>query len=147
MDNLIYDFSNYTKDFVEVVYNIEKSHVRYDLVVGIQRGGLVPAVHISNALNIPFASLNWSHGAGKVRDSSNPHLITALKSGRKVLVVDDMCDTGITLHEVQLAYPGVDTAVLVYNEENEKQFIPTYYGWKMKRSEVPEWLDFWWEKK
>ena len=147
MKHFDYNYDNYTDDFGTVVYAIEKSNIRYDLVVGIQRGGLVPAVHISNALNIPFASLNWSHGAGKVRDSSNPHLITALKGGRKVLVVDDICDTGITLNEVLQTYPGIHTAVLVHNEENEKGFVPTYFGWKIKRTEMPEWLDFWWEKK
>lgn len=147
MKHFNYNYDNYQDDFCTVVYALEKSNVRYDLVVGIQRGGLIPAVHISNALNIPFASLNWSHGEGKVRDSSNPHLRTALERGRKVLVVDDICDTGITLNEVKTTYPGIDTAVLVYNEENEKQFVPTYYGWKIKRSELPEWLDFWWETK
>jgi hypoxanthine phosphoribosyltransferase len=140
-------FNNYEDDFCTVVYAIEKSNIRYDLVVGIQRGGLIPAVHISNSLDIPFASLNWSHGPGKVRDSSNPHLKAALTSGRNVLVVDDICDTGITLDEVSIAYPGIHTAVLVYNEENKKGFVPTYYGWKIKRTEMPEWLDFWWEKK
>lgn len=147
MEKLYYDYENYKQDFADLVYKIEKSNIKYDLVVGIQRGGLVPAVHISNALNIPFASLIWSNGVGKVRDSSNPHLKTALARELNVLVVDDICDSGVSLDDIVKTYPGVHTAVLVHNTENKRNFVPTYYGWELKRSEVPEWLEFWWEIK
>lgn len=147
MNKINYTFDNYMNDFVEMVYNIEKSNIRYDLVIGVQRGGLIPAVHISNALNIPFANLNWSHSRGKVKDCNNPHLIAALTSKQKVLVVDDICDTGITLDEIIKTYPGIHTAVLVYNNINVKNITPNYFGWEINRNDTPEWIDFWWEKK
>lgn len=147
MNKIDYRYENYCEDFATVVYAIEKSGIKYDLVAGVQRGGLVPAVHISNALDIPFCSLIWSSQIGKVRDSSNPHLKTALNRDLNVLVVDDICDTGISLDEITRTYPGVHTAVLIYNVENKKQFKPTYFGNEIKRSELPNWIDFWWEKK
>jgi hypoxanthine phosphoribosyltransferase len=147
MKRFDYSYDNYCDDFSTIVYAIEKSNIKYDLVVGIERGGLVLGVHLSNALNIPYASLIWSNHIGKVRDSSNPHLITALDKNKRVLIVDDICDTGTSLNDITKTYKGVDTATLIYNNINKCNFTPTYFGWEINRNDIPEWIDFWWEKK
>ena len=88
-----------------------------DSVHGIARGGLIPAVLISHKLGLPYVGL----------------------VGPNTLVVDDICDTGVTLDKG----PGVYTAVLHY-KPHTSCFQPTMW------SEIhngDEWLIYPWETK
>lgn len=137
-----YTFDNYLRD-INVLYDkIVKSGVKYDLIVGIKRGGLVPAVHLSNLLGVPMQSLSWSTKG--IRDSSNPHLITS--KDKNVLLVDDIIDEGHTIKEIHDTYWKMDTAVLIYNCINRYSLVPTYAAWTINREELPQWIDYWWEK-
>jgi len=144
--SIYYDFGSYLTDFSKVVYSIEKAGTNYDMVVGVVRGGLVPAVHMSHALGAQFCTLNWSTRDGIVEDRQNFRLKSALEKGRRVLLVDDICDTGATLDDITKAYPGMDTAVLVYDKDNKRGFVPTYFGWERDDEDKP-WVAFWWEQK
>lgn len=145
--SFFYNFEHYMDDISKIVYSIEKSGVKYELVVGVERGGVVPAIHLSYMLDVPYSSLLWSNKKGRVRDTSNSKIKIALEKNQKVLVVDDICDNGTTIKEIVNVYSGVDTATLIYNNINDCQIIPTYYGWEIDREKMPEWIDFWWEKK
>jgi len=147
MKNFDYNYDNYMDDYSAIVYAIEKSNIKYDLIGGIQRGGLVPAVHLSNVFNAEFAVLNWSSKPGKIRDCHNFFIVDAINRYRKGLLVDDICDTGVTFKQILQTYRGVHTASLVYNNINTNNFTPTYHGWEINRNDTPEWIDFWWEKK
>ena len=67
-----------------LVEKVKKSNVKYEVVYGLPRGGLVPAVMLSHALKLPLV-LNmeevWRMKVG----------------GKEVLIVDDISDTGKTL--------------------------------------------------
>lgn len=144
MMNRPYSLYDYKMDFAEMVKYIRNSGKQYDLVIGVQRGGLIPGVHLSHVLGVPFDVLHWSNNG--VKESSNPSLIT--NKGKNILLVDDICDSGITLKEILTRYAewNLDTAVLVYNNINPHHITPTYYGWEMNRNDVPQWFDFWWEQ-
>jgi hypoxanthine phosphoribosyltransferase len=147
MEHINYNYDNYVNDLSTIVYDIEKANIHYDVVVGIVRGGLIPAVQISNIFNATFIPLNWSSNVSRVRDKDNNLIIEAINRHRNILVVDDICDSGVTFDDVTKAYQGVHTACLIYNNVNKRNFTPTYYGWEINRNEIPEWFDFWWEKK
>jgi len=147
MEHFFYSYNNYTDDLSSIVYAIEKANIRYDIVVGVVRGGLVPAVHISHMLESTFVGLNWSSNVSRIRDKNNQVILDGLERNKKILVVDDICDSGVSLDDITKAYKGVDTAVLIQNEINERSFNPTYHGWKINRNKMPQWVDFWWEKK
>ena len=88
-----------------------------DSIHGIARGGLIPAVLISHKLGLPYVGL----------------------VGPNTLVVDDICDTGVTLDKG----PGVYTAVLHY-KPHTSCFQPTMW------SEIhngDEWIIYPWETK
>ena len=70
-----------------------------DSVLGIPRGGLIPAVLISHRLELPLVTL------------PEPH----------TLVVDDIADSGKTLSNA----PGIYTGVLHYKSHTSK-FKPDY---------------------
>ena len=88
-----------------------------DSVHGIPRGGLIPAVLISHKLSLPYV--------GAV--------------GPNTLVVDDICDSGVTLDKG----PGVYTAVLHY-KPHTSCFKPNVWATK---HEGDEWLIYPWETK
>ncbi len=88
-----------------------------DSVHGIARGGLIPAVLISHKLGLPYVQA----------------------VGKNTLVVDDICDTGVTLEKG----PGVYTAVLHY-KPHTSCFQPTMWS---EIHEENEWLIYPWETK
>lgn len=140
--NLKYSFESYHRDLTIVYNNIVNSGITYDIIIGVQRGGLIPAVHLSNLLDVPMQTLQWSR-KGNMRESANPHLITS--RDKNVLLVDDILDNGHTIHEIHERYWKMDTAVLIYNTKNSFGIVPDYAGWVIDREEIPQWFDYWWE--
>lgn len=147
MKNIDYNFKNYMDDLSSIVYAIEKANVHYDVIVGVVRGGLIPAVHLSNIFDTVFVALNWSSNVSKIRDKENSIIHLAIERKQKILVVDDICDTGVSLDDITKVYKEVHTATLIHNNTNARNFTPTYFGWELSREDVPQWIDFWWEKK
>ena len=72
---------------------------RPDLIVGVARGGLVPAVMLSHYMDIPMQSLHWStrHNHGL----ENGVLTAEDIVYKKILIVDDIVDTGRTFKEIK----------------------------------------------
>jgi len=88
-----------------------------DSVFGLKRGGLIPAVMVSHKLGLP-----WS-------DVMLPN----------TLVVDDICDTGVTLKNTIGCY----TAVLHY-KPHTSCYEPNIYAQIHKGD---EWIIYPWEKR
>ena len=86
-----------------------------DVVVGIAKAGVIPAAIIASLLQRELATIV----IGRPKDGADPVLIAgppASLRGRKVLLVDETCDSGDTLrlalHEVDAVRPAdVRTAV------------------------------------
>ena len=141
MKTIKYPYSEYKKDLNSLVKQIQKKNVKYDLVLGVERGGLIPAVHLSHRLGIPLKTLSWS---SQLKDGSM--LTWFILRNKKILLVDDIVDSGKTFLEIFGKYWDMDTAVLIYNNINESKIKPDYYGRMINRKDTPEWFDFWWEK-
>ena len=88
------------------VYNMcrqmDQSMWRPDIVVGLTRGGLVPANMISQYFDVPLETLKV-----KLRDikpgeenESKANLANLAYTGKHILVVDDINDTGATLDHI-----------------------------------------------
>jgi uncharacterized protein len=121
-----------------------------DVVVGITRGGLVPAVHASHYYDVPLKTVHIS-----LRDHATTEsladVVALVNAGKKVLVVDDICDEGATLRhihdELMSKYNGtIDTmavkyAVLVHNLGGT-EFEPDYCGEEINKVENPVWVVF-----
>ena len=88
-----------------------------DSVFGLKRGGLIPAVMVSHKLGLP-----WS-------DVMLPN----------TLVIDDICDTGLTLKNTV----GVYTAVL-HHKPHTSCYTPNIYAHEHNGD---EWIIYPWEKK
>ena len=71
-----------------------------DLIVGLTRGGLIPAVILSHMLDKQMQSLNWST-RDHVEKCSDAALAADAVDGLKILIVDDICDSGLTFRELK----------------------------------------------
>ena len=107
---------------------IEDSKIHYEVIYGLARGGLVPAVMLSHRLKIPMV-LNMEE-------------VWRLKVKNKAaLIVDDISDTGETLKYFD--DQKFDIATLFVREHTSK--IKPRYSYKNINHD--NWLLFPWETK
>jgi uncharacterized protein len=98
-------------DVVEMTNSVVKQlkGKKFDYIVGISRGGLVPAVMISHRLNLPLRPVVWSTRDHKqqVHDTT---IIDDLRAGARFLLVDDINDSGETFSQLlaDWGYPNAD---------------------------------------
>jgi len=132
-----------------------------DYIIGLTRGGLVPAVILSQTLDIPMISVSYSAYGGNGDNKNHANILPTIytlgdiQSGTgklppvpKLLIVDDICDSGKTLQEVTEHYKRqghpVKTASLYYKDRGSKQVITPNYYWQMIEEGSP-WIKFPWE--
>ena len=123
-----------------------------DLIVGITRGGCVPAVTLSHWTNIPCTMMDYSlrdHGMKEKRyDIIDGHIG---EDDKTVLIVDDINDTGDTFtdiykewsyHKPQLISENVRTFTLI--EKSHSKFRVDFCN---RRDYNNGWVVFPWEQK
>ncbi len=127
---------------------IKKDNYNPDVLLGIARGGLGPLLMLSYSLdvrNIATVPLEF-YDKNKQAKNKVKQLMTFdiknLKKYKKILVVDDVADTGQTLDYIlsKLKNKGVEvkTSTLLYKPKKSK-IKPDYYV-----KETDEWIDFPW---
>ena len=91
-DKTYYDWIDYGYDMKQV------KDFEFDHVVGIYRGSLPMAVHISNVFEVPMSIVGFQTRDGK---DNEPYMIhKAGEAPEQVLVVDDIYDSGYTMKKV-----------------------------------------------
>jgi xanthine phosphoribosyltransferase len=119
----------------------------FDAVVAIARGGLVPAAIVARELNIrtveTVAVKSYDHQAqGSVRTLKpiTPDILALADAGKRVLIVDDLVDTGATARYVREMLPGAHFAT-VYAKPKGREMVDTFI------TEVSQdtWIFFPWD--
>lgn len=119
---------------LDICGNIRELGVDIEAIVGVSRGGLIPAVIASHELDLPLIPISYSSvdGAG---DDKNHHNSLPYIDARKILIVDDICDTSLTLAELVAYYQSqgklIHTAVLHYKVREDGKHIPDFYWQKI----------------
>ena len=131
-----------------------------DLIVGITRGGAFAAVMLSHYLNIKMVGLDVSlRDGGEYGPESNAWAAEDAIKGKKILIVDDINDTGETINWIMKDwdYHGtaikwgdvVRFAVVVDNLSSEAKIKVNYCGEEINKAEDPCWVVFpyeeWWK--
>lgn len=126
IDNIVDDLCKQVKD------------KGYTVVVGLARGGVIPAVMISHKLGIKYDSVVWQTRDGGLIE--NGRLNNIINREQKVLIVDDICDSGLTLTQVKANHPNTDVAVLTTKMETKlvDYAVKEYYN-------DGRWVIFPWE--
>lgn len=118
---------------------IKKSGFLPDIVIGIARGGLVPARIVCDLLlqkNLAVIKVEHWGLAQKLGEAKVKSLLTVDISQKKVLIVDDVADTGDTFSKTFDHIKGMDpaeirTAVLHY--KTCSAFVPDYWAEKQDK--------------
>lgn len=130
-----------------LAFKIKKSGFKPDLVIGIARGGLVPARIVCDfLLQKDLTSIKVEHWgiASTLGEAKIKYPLAVDISGKKVLVVDDVADTGDT-YNIVMKYltkknpAEIRTAVLHY--KTCSSFVPDY--WVEKQLEW-KWIIYPW---
>ncbi len=128
---------------------IRKSGFKPNIIVGITRGGWIPARILSDLLEIPdLATVRVEFYLGVAETLNEPALtqgVSAGVSGKKALVVDDVADTGKSLqlakeHLLRQGAAEVRIATLYYKPFSVIK--PDYYEMETRR-----WVVFPWDMK
>jgi uncharacterized protein len=144
---MFYSFIDFKQDADSLVEQITNSGKFYDYVVGVVRGGAIPAVYLSHRLGIPLRTVSWSTFHGDQMRESAWDIAEDIEQGKSILVVDDILDSGRTMKEL-LEDWGSDReklgiATLLYNPR--QAIVPNFYGRILDRDTYPDWVYFWWE--
>jgi hypothetical protein len=136
-----FTFAEFSSAIDELVEQIRKKKIKYNYIVGLTRGGLIPATILSHKLDVPMLASNWDTD----RKKPSITLMDILDNPRnKVLLVDEILDTGKTIQSFMEIHGKTDVAVIVWNKE--QPVVPDYHYMTIRRSEFSDWIDFWWEK-
>lgn len=166
MDKRSVSWREYQKLVSKISRDIAISDWRPDYVVGITRGGLLPAKMISHYFNVPCETLKVA-----LRDhaqaESNLWMAEDAFSQKKILIVDDLNDTGATINWIMEdwqsgCYPNnqegwdkvwnnnVRFAVIFDNLASDCKIKMDYVGEEINKADNDVWIDFpyedWWTK-
>lgn len=108
------------EELVNILSNWVKSHYpQIDSIMGLPRGGLIPAVMLSHKLDLPLV----------------------FEPTEKTLIVDDICDSGETFIKINNKYPNLKFACLHLKPHTTK-FTP--HIWAGSRIS-DDWIVYPWE--
>lgn len=145
----------------KIVDQINDSAFKPKHIVGLSRGGLIPATMIANVLNVREVYVHGYHSYDdetNMRDPDNPHgvmyqdvvpdLLSRDLRNRDLLLVDDLCDEGVTmlglLRRIEKKFASIDhcrvRCATLYCKQHSK-FTPVYVGEHVDN----DWLVFPWE--
>jgi len=141
---VFYSYSEFIEDLKRLISKID---IEFDTIIGVARGGLTIAHFLGEYYNIRDVFSINSIGYSETKKLNNikifniPNLIKA----KRVLVVDDIVDSGDTLlgvlKELKENYPTlrIYTASIFY--KREAKLKPDFFA-----KETKDWIDFFWTK-
>ena len=123
---------------------------RPDFIIGVGRGGLVPAVFLSHASRLPTLSVDYS---SQVKDFAEEPLIklaARTRAGERLLFLDDINDSGRTITHLRTALaaagatPGAIRFATLIDNENSAERVD-YCHRVIDRRVTKDWFVFPWE--
>ena len=150
MKKLWYSWQDMCLDVNQLCRDIVLDNFKPDVIVGLSRGGLTPGVMMSHWLKKPFKPVKSA-----LRDFPEWEDYLPRKTDKRVLILDDICDSGETFERISKHIKGprenmplqlqcdVRFASLWWN--NEVDFKPHYYVREEAKDTNKLWIIFPWE--
>jgi len=134
---------------VELADRIRRNSFKSDVIVGVSRGGWAPARVMSDLLENPeLANVRAEFYLGVAETKGEPVItqpVSTSVKGKKVLVMDDVADTGKSLRLVKthlLDNGAIDVKIATIYYKPWSVLTPDYY---IKKTSL--WVIFPWERK
>lgn len=143
-------YEAFLADLESIACQIEADGWKPDFLVGVGRGGLVPAAYLSHRTGITMLSVDHSSGDAAFADELLEKLAAKSREGSRILIVDDINDSGATLAYLRdmlvshgCSEPNIRVAVLIDNVSSKARV--EYFGTQMDRARDKRWFVFPWE--
>jgi hypoxanthine phosphoribosyltransferase len=167
MKKIYYTWSDVEAQTQEILRQISLSEWQPKYVVGLTRGGLVPANLISQYLEIPMECLKVSLRDDNAQPESNLWMAEDAfghnqEVAKNILIVDDINDSGATLNWIKQDWQSscfatdphwefvwgnnVRIATLVDNEASASELNVSYSAVDLNKAEEDCWIVFPWEE-
>ena len=157
----IYDWTDVERMVTHIITEMYNDNYRPDYIVGLTRGGLVPAIMMSNRTGIPMYTLDVrlrDRDGLQIKTESNEWMPTDAFNGKNILIIDDINDSGATFNWITndwaSKYPDADIqkiwdnnvrfAVLTENMASEFGNV-RYQAHEVNKAEKDVWLVYPWE--
>lgn len=135
---LLVSWEGYDEKMMRLKEIIDESGWEFDQIVCIARGGLLVGLRLSHLMNKPLAVISASSyegenemERGKLSISISIAMTTA-SLGKRILLLDDLVDSGLTLMQVQKT---------ILDKHTEVEEIRTGVIWNKPRSEyIPDYI-------
>lgn len=165
MKHTILTWQDVEQQVQDLCQQLHKDQWHPDYIVGLSRGGLVPATMISHYTGVPLNTLQVSLRDGGEAESNLWMAEDAFgyqKDPMNILIVDDINDTGDTLNWIRNDWQSgcmpkdprwntdiwgknVRIAVLYDNLASKSVTTVSYSAVEINKRERPEWIVFPWE--
>ena len=161
MKKVYYSWQDVENQTQEILRQLQRDAWRPDYVVGLTRGGLMPANLISQYLECPMECLKVSLRDNANQPESNLWMAEDAFEQKRILIVDDINDSGATLNWIKEdwmsgALPDnpkwneiwgdtVRVATLVDNEASASELNVSYTAVGLNKAEENVWIVFPWE--
>lgn len=137
-------------DVLAIAAAIRADDWRPTCLIGVGRGGLVPAVYLSHASGLPTLSCDLSSQVKDFADDVLVRLAARTHAGERLLFVDDINDSGRTigllrarLSEAGAADGAIRFATLLDNVASAQRV--DYRARTLDRTVTKDWFIFPWE--
>lgn len=121
-----------------------------DYLIGIGRGGLIPAVYLSHAIVGPMLSVDYSARNEDLAAPALARLAAQTRQGARLVFIDDINDSGATIGRLReglatagAAVENVRFATLLDNATSSQRV--DYAARTIDRSVTKDWFIFPWE--
>ena len=144
MEKLYYSYDMFKIDALELSFLCKD--FTSDAILGIARGGLTLSHFMSQALSQRNVfTLNTISYDGRIqKDNVEVFNIPSLEKFRKVLIVDDIIDSGKTIEKVMTllknSYPNIEFKVASLFYKEDALVKPDF-----TINKADKWIDFFWE--
>ena len=150
-----YSYSDFCAGIDSITNAVKSSGWTPDYIVGIVRGGSVPAVFLSHKLKIPVQMIHWNTRDDGTGNEHNGWIPEDLHNGKNILLVDDIVDGGDTIRELlddwqestaglgDLPLQNIKIAAMYYNTAQDVNV--DFYHHTIDRSFDQRWIHFPWE--
>lgn len=144
MEKFYYSYEEFKKDTQKLVNSCREYEP--DILLAVARGGLTLSHLMAQAMDMRnLYALNSIHYEGELKlDTFNIFNIPDVSHARRVLVVDDIVDSGETMEEIlrvlKEKFPNVEFKLATIFYKKSAVLQPDYTV-----REAKEWIDFFWE--
>lgn len=141
-----------THKLINKLIGVLSANAVFDVVVGVSRGGLIPAVMVADYFNKPLFTISASHYKHGELFDNTPAIklglggeIMTLDKTNRILIVDDVYDTGLTVETLSgffksCGFTNIQTAVLINKAYDS--IIQVFEAQKLERN---FWVVFPWQ--